>query len=86
MLGTLGWELNIIYIVCHSLLTILYSVFRLSSCNLTEKSCDYVASALKFKPSLLEELDLSLNELQDLGIKLLSDGLKSHNCKLKTLR
>uniref|UniRef100_A0A3Q1JIK4 FIIND domain-containing protein n=1 Tax=Anabas testudineus TaxID=64144 RepID=A0A3Q1JIK4_ANATE len=59
---------------------------RLSSCNLSENSCDYLASAIESRPDCFEELDLSLNNLQDSGIKLLSDGLKSQYCKLKTLR
>ncbi|XP_055366452.1 NACHT, LRR and PYD domains-containing protein 1-like isoform X2 [Betta splendens] len=58
---------------------------RLRSCSLTEMSCGYVASVLMSRP-LLKELDLSLNQLHDVGIKLLSDSLKSHNCKLRTLR
>ncbi|XP_026215352.1 uncharacterized protein LOC113161767 [Anabas testudineus] len=59
---------------------------RLSSCNLSENSCGYLASAIKSRPDCVEELDLSLNNLQDSGIKLLSDGLKSPYCELKTLR
>ncbi|KAM7419962.1 hypothetical protein PAMA_016866 [Pampus argenteus] len=57
----------------------------LNDCNLTGRCCEYISSVLSFKSSGLEELDLSRNELQDSGIKLLSDGLKSPNCKLQRL-
>ncbi|XP_010751040.2 NACHT, LRR and PYD domains-containing protein 12-like isoform X1 [Larimichthys crocea] len=58
----------------------------LSDCNLTDRSCKCVSSALSFKSSGLEELDLSSNKLKDSGVKLLSEGLTSPNCKLRRLR
>ncbi|KAJ8362894.1 hypothetical protein SKAU_G00117250 [Synaphobranchus kaupii] len=58
----------------------------LSACNLTEKSCEIVASALQSDSSPLVELDLSNNDLGDSGVELLCHGLRSPNCQLETLR
>ncbi|XP_056131759.1 NACHT, LRR and PYD domains-containing protein 12-like [Lampris incognitus] len=59
---------------------------RLSRCGLTEKCCGEVALALTLATSQLKELDLSGNVLQDPGVDLLSEGLRSANCSLVTLR
>ncbi|KAG5830307.1 hypothetical protein ANANG_G00308960, partial [Anguilla anguilla] len=57
----------------------------LNSCDLTETSCEIVASALQSSNSPLRDLDLSYNNLGDSGVKLLYAGLMSQNCKLQTL-
>uniref|UniRef100_W5LNX4 NACHT LRR and PYD domain-containing protein n=1 Tax=Astyanax mexicanus TaxID=7994 RepID=W5LNX4_ASTMX len=58
---------------------------ELWGCNLSEKSCAGLASALSSNSSILRELNLQYNELQDSGVKLLSAGLKSSHCKLEIL-
>ncbi|KAM9332081.1 NACHT, LRR and PYD domains-containing protein 3-like isoform 2-T2 [Pholidichthys leucotaenia] len=60
-------------------------ILRLSVCNLTKRSCEVLSSVLSSQCSTLRELDLTNNDLQDSGVKLLSVGLRSPNCKLDTL-
>ncbi|XP_058468970.1 NACHT, LRR and PYD domains-containing protein 3-like isoform X2 [Solea solea] len=57
----------------------------LSGCNLSERSCEALSSVLSSVSSSLRHVDLSNNELQDSGVKLLCDGLKSPHCSLETL-
>nr|XP_046253074.1 NACHT, LRR and PYD domains-containing protein 3-like isoform X2 [Scatophagus argus] len=60
---------------------------RLSACGLSEWHCEILSSALMSNPSHLRELDLSENDyLLDSGVKLLSVGLESPNCRLQVLR
>ncbi|XP_065106676.2 uncharacterized protein [Paramisgurnus dabryanus] len=61
-------------------------ILRLKSCKLTMRSCESVASALLTAHSCMKELDMSYNDLQDSGVKMLSAGLKSPHCKLEILR
>ncbi len=69
----------------HINMAVFCSLHRLYGCNLTAQSCESLSSALQSSNSRLRELDLSNNDLQDSGVKLLSDGLK-RNCKLEILR
>ncbi|KAK7945318.1 hypothetical protein WMY93_001046 [Mugilogobius chulae] len=53
-------------------------------CGLSPQCCGNLASVLS--SSSLTLLDLSNNDLQDSGVELLCEGLKSVSCRLKTLR
>ncbi|XP_053469878.1 uncharacterized protein LOC128601031 [Ictalurus furcatus] len=57
----------------------------LRQCNLTEESCRGLFSVLNSNSSNLSEINLSHNNLQDSGMKLLSAGLKNPYCKLEKL-
>ncbi|XP_066514678.1 NACHT, LRR and PYD domains-containing protein 3-like [Hoplias malabaricus] len=57
----------------------------LSDCNLTEKSCEVLASALSSDSTSTTELDVSNNNIHNSGVKLLSTGLENPHCKLEGL-
>nr|XP_055053398.1 NACHT, LRR and PYD domains-containing protein 3-like isoform X2 [Misgurnus anguillicaudatus] len=61
-------------------------MLRLRDCNLTDKGCVDLTSALTSNPSHLRELDMSLNKLCDSGVTLISDLLKNPQCKLEKLK
>lgn len=58
--------------------------FRLSGCNISERSCEAVSSFLSSQLSSLREIDLSNNSLQDSGMKILC--AESQYWKLETFR
>uniref|UniRef100_A0A669EY27 NACHT domain-containing protein n=1 Tax=Oreochromis niloticus TaxID=8128 RepID=A0A669EY27_ORENI len=58
----------------------------LNYCNLSKRSCEALSSVLTSQSSSLRELDMSNNDLQDSGIKLLFPAVKIPHSKVKTLR
>uniref|UniRef100_A0A3P8ZBX6 Uncharacterized protein n=1 Tax=Esox lucius TaxID=8010 RepID=A0A3P8ZBX6_ESOLU len=59
---------------------------RLSGCLVKKENWDSLVSALIANPSHLKELDLSLNHPGDVGLKLLSAGLKDLRWRLEKLK
>uniref|UniRef100_A0A3B3VQN4 NACHT domain-containing protein n=1 Tax=Poecilia latipinna TaxID=48699 RepID=A0A3B3VQN4_9TELE len=57
----------------------------LSVCDLSVRSCAALSTVLRATLSCLRELDLSNNNLQDEGVKLVAAGLKTPTCKLQIL-
>ncbi|XP_026101387.1 NACHT, LRR and PYD domains-containing protein 3-like [Carassius auratus] len=57
----------------------------LAGCRLTVECFESLSSILQ-SPNSLRELDLSNNDLEDSGVKLLSGGFKSSTCQLNILR
>uniref|UniRef100_A0A3B5MXK2 NACHT domain-containing protein n=1 Tax=Xiphophorus couchianus TaxID=32473 RepID=A0A3B5MXK2_9TELE len=71
----------------HNLCNILplHLFFRVADCNLSQKSCETLNLCLSSNSFRLKSLDLNHNFLQDVGLKQLSDGLKSPYCKLESI-
>lgn len=68
--------------------TVCYNIlfcFSLSHCSLTDDCCAELASGCASKESIISELDLSCNEIQDKGVRKLCTGLRSPQCKLEKL-
>ncbi|XP_030634766.1 protein NLRC3-like [Chanos chanos] len=57
-----------------------------AGCKINVQSCEIIATAMQSVNSPLRELDLSDNDLQDSGVRLLSAGLASPHCTLEILR
>uniref|UniRef100_A0A3B5AP40 Protein NLRC3-like n=1 Tax=Stegastes partitus TaxID=144197 RepID=A0A3B5AP40_9TELE len=58
---------------------------RLGSCNLTEGSSDCLASIIRSASCQLKELDLTDNDLKDVGVRKFCGGMGSPHCKLEIL-
>uniref|UniRef100_A0A3B4GHN1 NACHT, LRR and PYD domains-containing protein 3-like n=1 Tax=Pundamilia nyererei TaxID=303518 RepID=A0A3B4GHN1_9CICH len=59
---------------------------RLNQTGLTEKCCHQLSLVLSSQVLSLRMLDVSNNDLRNLGVKLLSAGLKDSDCALETLK
>uniref|UniRef100_A0A3Q0RM20 NACHT LRR and PYD domain-containing protein n=1 Tax=Amphilophus citrinellus TaxID=61819 RepID=A0A3Q0RM20_AMPCI len=59
---------------------------RLKFCNLSERSCEALSSVLSLQTSSLRELDLSNNNLQASGLKILTAVIESPHCRLGVFR
>ncbi|KAF3698050.1 NLR family CARD domain-containing protein 3 CARD15-like protein Caterpiller protein 16.2 [Channa argus] len=58
----------------------------LADCRVPAEWVEHLATALTFSYSALRDLDLSNNDLNDSGVKLLCNGLSNQYCRLETLR
>uniref|UniRef100_A0A3B4UNI7 B30.2/SPRY domain-containing protein n=1 Tax=Seriola dumerili TaxID=41447 RepID=A0A3B4UNI7_SERDU len=75
---------EVVYVyTCQVNFNVAFSV--LSGCNLSRKSCEALSTVLSSQSSKVRLLDLSNNDLQDIGVKHLSAGLESPHCTLETL-
>lgn len=59
---------------------------RLAHCRVTREWIEHLAFGLKFPYLPLRELDLSNNDLTDLGVMELCNALKYPTCRLNILR
>ncbi|XP_039616433.1 NACHT, LRR and PYD domains-containing protein 1b allele 4-like isoform X2 [Polypterus senegalus] len=57
----------------------------LDSCGLTSRCSSSLSSVLSSPHSQLTKLNLNFNKLGDSGARQLCEGLRTPNCKLKTL-
>ncbi len=85
-LRTENWQHSVHVCIVLLFLKFVLISSRLSGCDLSDQHCEIVSSALQSLNSVLRELDLSSNHLQDSGVKFISDGLKIPNCQLQILR
>ncbi|XP_032441153.1 NACHT, LRR and PYD domains-containing protein 12-like [Xiphophorus hellerii] len=58
----------------------------LSDCTLSEKTCEAISSVLSSQTCCLREVDLSHNDLEDVGMEALSSGMLGQQCGLESLR
>lgn len=59
--------------------------FSLSHCGFTHKCCADLAKALASEKSIVTDLDLSDNYIQDEGMKRLCVGLRNPHCIIEKL-
>lgn len=59
---------------------------RLFNCGVSEKGCEFLASVLRGKHSVLKELDLSENNLKDTDTRLLNILIEDPGYKLEQLK
>lgn len=77
-----------VFLILHCVVYLLWTCLRLSSLagvSLTDESCEILGSILQSPNAHLTELDLSFNNLGDLGVKLLCAGFTSPQSKLQRL-
>ncbi|CAL8390689.1 unnamed protein product [Boreogadus saida] len=86
LLSCLGSDLKLLQVRTEAASYRPQAAFRLNGCHLSERCCEALASVLSSNSCNLRELDLSTNDLQDSGVKLLSAGLGSPHCTLEILR
>ncbi|XP_053505807.1 NLR family CARD domain-containing protein 3 isoform X2 [Ictalurus furcatus] len=61
-------------------------ILWLCDCGVSDEGCAALTSALRSNPSHLRDLDLSLNNVRDSGVKLLSALKDDEHYKLQTLK